>query len=93
MIVTDYRLAELSSAEWKVSARAERISDEAAAISGYDAEAWKGAPQSVASHQFIDRGPDDYGFFMEASPQQPAARGQFTVTLLPSWVRSAPAPC
>jgi oligoribonuclease (3'-5' exoribonuclease) len=44
VIVTDYRLAELGQAEWKVSARAERISDEAAAISGYEAKAWEGAP-------------------------------------------------
>ncbi|MGH0031659.1 MAG: 3'-5' exonuclease [Myxococcota bacterium] len=44
VIVTDYRLAELGQNEWKVAARAERISDEAAAISGYDAEAWKDAP-------------------------------------------------
>lgn len=34
-------------------------------------EAWYGAPQSIASHQFIDRGPDDLGFFIEAAPQQP----------------------
>lgn len=44
VILTDYRLAEIAQAEWKVAARADRISDEAAAISGYDAEAWKGAP-------------------------------------------------
>lgn len=44
VILTDYRLAELGEAEWKVAARPERISDEAAAISGYDAEAWKDAP-------------------------------------------------
>jgi oligoribonuclease (3'-5' exoribonuclease) len=44
VIFTDYRLAEISQAEWKVSARADRISDEAAAISGYDAKAWEGAP-------------------------------------------------
>jgi DNA polymerase III epsilon subunit-like protein len=44
VIVTDYRLAEQSSAEWKVAARADRISAEAAAISGYDPEAWKDAP-------------------------------------------------
>jgi choline dehydrogenase-like flavoprotein len=30
-----------------------------------------GAPQSVGSHQFIDRGPDKVGFFMEAAPLQP----------------------
>jgi DNA polymerase III epsilon subunit-like protein len=44
VIVTDYRLAEFGSAEWKVAARADRISEEAAAISGYDPEAWKDAP-------------------------------------------------
>ncbi len=44
VIVTDYRLAELARGEWKVLARAERISEEGAAISGYDAEAWRGAP-------------------------------------------------
>jgi oligoribonuclease (3'-5' exoribonuclease) len=40
VIVTDYRLAELASAEWKVLARPERITAEAAAIFGYDAERW-----------------------------------------------------
>ncbi len=30
-----------------------------------------GAPQSIASHQFIDRGPDQIGFFMETAPVQP----------------------
>jgi oligoribonuclease (3'-5' exoribonuclease) len=40
VIVTDYRLAELSSAEWKVLARPDRITPEAAAIFGYDAERW-----------------------------------------------------
>ena len=44
VILTDYRLAELGEKEWKVAARADRISDEAAALSGYDAEAWKDAP-------------------------------------------------
>jgi oligoribonuclease (3'-5' exoribonuclease) len=43
VIVTDYRLAELAQAEWKVAARAERISAEAAEISGYDAAAWRDA--------------------------------------------------
>jgi oligoribonuclease (3'-5' exoribonuclease) len=43
VIVTDYRLAEIATGEWKVAARADRISDEAAAISGYDAEAWRDA--------------------------------------------------
>jgi DNA polymerase III epsilon subunit-like protein len=44
LIVTDYRLAELAEGEWKIAARPERISEEAAAISGYDPEAWRGAP-------------------------------------------------
>jgi DNA polymerase III epsilon subunit-like protein len=43
VIVTDYRLAELGECEWKVRARAERITPEAAQISGYDAELWKDA--------------------------------------------------
>lgn len=30
-----------------------------------------GAPQSIVSHQFIDRGPDKMGFFVEAPPVQP----------------------
>jgi choline dehydrogenase-like flavoprotein len=34
-------------------------------------EGFHGAPQSVSSHQFIDRGPDRFGFFMEAAPLQP----------------------
>ena len=44
VILTDYRLAELGSGEWKIAARADRISPEAAEISGYTAEAWKDAP-------------------------------------------------
>lgn len=30
-----------------------------------------GAPQSIGSHEFIDRGPDRVGFFMEVPPLQP----------------------
>lgn len=30
-----------------------------------------GAPQSIGSHAFIDRGPDQVGFFLEAAPTQP----------------------
>jgi DNA polymerase III epsilon subunit-like protein len=44
IVVADYRLAELASAEWKVEARQARITPEAAAISGYSADAWKDAP-------------------------------------------------
>jgi DNA polymerase III epsilon subunit-like protein len=43
VIVTDYRLAELASREWKVRARPERISPDAAEISGWSAEAWADA--------------------------------------------------
>ena len=41
VVLTDYRLAELASREWKVLARPERITPEAAAIFGYDAERWQ----------------------------------------------------
>lgn len=44
VILTDYRLRELASGEWKIAARADRISPEAAEISGYTPEAWAGAP-------------------------------------------------
>jgi oligoribonuclease (3'-5' exoribonuclease) len=44
VILTDSRLVELGSAEWRVWARPERISDEAAAIFGYDKELWDKAP-------------------------------------------------
>lgn len=32
---------------------------------------WYGAPQSISSHHFIDRGPDKVGFFFEAAPTHP----------------------
>ena len=41
VILTDYRLVEQGEWEWKVLARPERISPEAAEMSGYDAEVWK----------------------------------------------------
>jgi oligoribonuclease (3'-5' exoribonuclease) len=41
VVVTDYRLAELASRDWKVLARPERITAEAAAIFGYDPGLWK----------------------------------------------------
>ncbi len=43
VIVTDYRLAELACAEWKVRARETRITAQSAQISGYDAAEWQGA--------------------------------------------------
>ncbi len=44
VIVTDSRLVELASGEWRVWARPERITKEAAAIFGYDKELWDKAP-------------------------------------------------
>jgi oligoribonuclease (3'-5' exoribonuclease) len=41
VIVTDYRLAELAEREWKVIGRSERISAEAAEMSGYDPALWR----------------------------------------------------
>ena len=43
VIITDYRLAELASGEWKIRGRPERITPQAAAISGWSAEAWADA--------------------------------------------------
>ncbi|MFQ5515762.1 MAG: 3'-5' exonuclease [Myxococcota bacterium] len=43
LILTDYRLVELTRAEWKVQARPHRITPEAAQISGYSQERWKDA--------------------------------------------------
>jgi len=43
VILTDYRLAELASAEWRVIARPERITAEAAEMSGYGPERWADA--------------------------------------------------
>jgi choline dehydrogenase-like flavoprotein len=33
--------------------------------------AFSGAPQSVSSHHHVDRGPEEYGFFLEVAPMQP----------------------
>ncbi len=44
VIFTDYQLVEQSERQWRVKARPDRISDEAAAIFGYDAELWAKAP-------------------------------------------------
>ena len=44
IVVTDYRLRELSEGEWKVRPRPERVTKEAAEIFGYDAEVWAQAP-------------------------------------------------
>jgi DNA polymerase III epsilon subunit-like protein len=44
VIVTDYRLVEISQAEWKVRARPERVTPESAEMSGWSAEAWAAAP-------------------------------------------------
>jgi len=44
IIITDYRLVEIDERQWRVKARPERISPEAAAIFGYDEELWRDAP-------------------------------------------------
>ena len=41
VVMTDYRLDAVAEKEWKVRARPERISAEAAALSGYDAKVWE----------------------------------------------------
>jgi choline dehydrogenase-like flavoprotein len=38
-------------------------------------DGWSGAPQSVTSHQFADRGPGKVGFFLEAAPIHPMLSG------------------
>jgi len=45
VILTDYRLVEMARAEWKIHARAERISPEGAAIGGYNPRDWRDAPK------------------------------------------------
>jgi len=44
LILTDARLQEVSEAQWRVRARPERITKEAAAIFGYDEALWAKAP-------------------------------------------------
>lgn len=44
LILTDARLNELATGHWRVRARPERITPEAAAIFGYDAALWAEAP-------------------------------------------------
>lgn len=51
VILTDYRLVELGEREWKVRARADRISAEAAQISGYDPAVW--AEEAVPVRQAL----------------------------------------
>lgn len=41
------------------------------AVFDHKVEAWSGAPQSVYSHHFIDRGKDKIGFFLEVPPVHP----------------------
>ena len=51
VILTDDRLAEQATQEWKVIGRPDRISPEAAKISGYDAEVW--AKEAVPVRQAL----------------------------------------
>jgi oligoribonuclease (3'-5' exoribonuclease) len=62
IIVTDYRLAELGAREWKVRARPERISAEAAELQGYDAAVWAAEARPVRQvlteiTEFLPKGP------------------------------------
>lgn len=38
-------------------------------------DGWYGAPQTVTSHEFIDRGPGEIGFFLEVAPVSPMLGG------------------
>lgn len=51
VIMTDERLVEFAQAEWKVTARQERITKEAAKISGYDPDVWR--TESIPLHQAL----------------------------------------
>jgi oligoribonuclease (3'-5' exoribonuclease) len=62
IIVTDYRLAEIGAREWKVRARPERISAEAAELQGYDAAVWAAEALPVRQvlteiAEFLPKGP------------------------------------
>ncbi len=61
VVLTDYRLAELASGEWKVRARPERITPEAAEIFGYDPEVWEreGVPLRKALEEMVALLPAD----------------------------------
>jgi oligoribonuclease (3'-5' exoribonuclease) len=60
VILTDARLQELGSAEWRVKARPERISAEAAKIFGYDEALWAKAPSlREALTELVDLLPGD----------------------------------
>ena len=41
------------------------------ALFSHKVEPWSGAPQSVYSHHFVDRGADKIGFFLEVPPVHP----------------------
>ena len=61
VILTDDRLAEQAEAEWKVIPRPDRITDEAAAIFGYDEAVWQrdGVAVRQALTEFADLLPRD----------------------------------
>jgi len=52
VILTDYRLAEIASRDWKIRARPERITPEAAEIQGYDPAVW--AAEAVPLRQVLE---------------------------------------
>jgi DNA polymerase III epsilon subunit-like protein len=60
VILTDYRLVESSERQWRVKARPDRISPEAAAIFGYDEKLWAVAPSvRQVLEQLVEMLPDD----------------------------------
>ncbi|MFP8876423.1 MAG: 3'-5' exonuclease [Myxococcota bacterium] len=60
VVLTDYRLAELRSAEWKIRPRPDRVTPEAARISGYTEEGWREAlPVRDALAEFAALMPED----------------------------------
>ena len=60
VVLTDYRLAELRSAEWKIRPRPDRVTPEAARISGYTEEGWRESlPVRDALSEFAALMPDD----------------------------------
>lgn len=55
----------------------------------FEVRAFEGAPQSVYSHQFLDRGPGKLGFFLEVPPVHPmlaASIGMFDAPELADWM-------
>ncbi len=88
VITTDYRLAEQAEKEWKVQARPERISPEAAKISGYDPEVW--AAEAVPLRQALT---EMAGLLPKGTTAVPAGQNvRMDVTFLERGYRSCEIP-